>query len=295
MAWAGDPWHPAERSAGPHEPVSPDSVMGYCPTSRPMVQLPLRPAKPRQQGLTQVLDKGLDLRSLAGVLDDHAPFIDLLKFGWGTALITPRLEAKIALCRAQAVTPLLGGTLFEYCVLTEQLPAFRQLLDDLELTVVEVSNGAGAIDPDRMPGYIRELSADRRVFHEIGRKAPEAAEAMGLAEWIRQMEAGLEAGASLTILEARESGRSGFCDASGEPRASFCQTFLDRFASEALMFEAPTAALQATLLRQFGPQLNLANIAPADVLGLETLRLGLRFDTLAQVPLAFPSQPGGGR
>jgi phosphosulfolactate synthase len=253
-----------------------------------MVLLPERPGKPRLAGMTQVLDRGIDLPRLEGLVADHAPLIDLLKFGWGTALVTPRIAAKIALCRQHGITPVLGGTLFEYCVLTDQYRAFCRLLDELELTTVEVSNGAQRIEPQRICTFVRELAQERRVLNEIGSKSPQESAAMSLEEWSAQIENGLEAGASMIILEARESGQSGFCTPEGQPRPDFCQTFLERFGAERLMFEAPTSKLQATLIKTHGHLLNLANIHPDDVVSLETLRLGLRFDTLAQFPLACP-------
>lgn len=247
-----------------------------------MIVIPSRPGKPRLQGMSQVLDKGMDLQRLTGLLEDHAPLIDVLKFGWGTALITSRIRDKVALCRRHGILPMLGGTLLEYCLLTDQFAAFRRFLDDLELTAVEVSNGAACLDSPQVAALVRELGRDRRVFLEVGYKALNRADAMPLEEWIRQIDAGIEAGASLIILEARESGRSGFCTLDGQPRPEFCQTFLERYGVERLMFEAPTPALQSTLIKAHGNQLNLANINPEDIVSLETTRLGLRFDNLAQ-------------
>lgn len=247
-----------------------------------MIVIPSRPGKPRLQGMSQVLDKGMDLQRFTGLLEDHAPLIDVIKFGWGTALVTPCIRDKVALCRRHGITPVLGGTLLEYCLLTDQFDAFCRFLDDLELTAVEVSNGAAALAPQQVTALVRQLGRDRQVFHEVGYKALNQADAMSLQEWIRQIEAGLEAGASLIILEARESGRSGFCGLDGQPRPEFCHTFLERYGVQRVMFEAPTAALQSTLIKAHGNQLNLANINPEDIVSLETMRLGLRFDNLAQ-------------
>jgi phosphosulfolactate synthase len=258
-----------------------------------VIRRPERPGKPRREGLTHVLDKGVDLQRLKGVLEDHAPLIDLLKFGWGTALVSPNIAAKIALCRAHAITPVLGGTLFEYCLITDQYSSFLHLLDELELGCVEVSNGAGAITQERLAACVRELARDRRVLQEIGFKSERLAQAMGREVWLQQMEDGFAAGASMIILEARESGRSGFCTTTGEPRLDLCDDVIERFGTDALMFEAPTARLQVALIKAYGHQLNLANISMDDPVALETLRLGLRFDTLP-VSMASPAvaEPG---
>jgi len=250
-----------------------------------MIRMPLRQGKPRLDGLTHVLDRGLPLAGLASVFEAHAPMIDLWKFGWGTALVSREIRAKIALCKQHAVTPVLGGTLFEYCVLTDQFSAFCAYLDQLELTTVEVSNGTTAIEAGVIQRCVRHLARERTVLSEVGCKSLQQAERMGLEDWTAQIAASFEAGASLVILEARESGRSGFCTPDGQPRTDFCHTFIDRFGAERLLFEAPTTTLQSTLIRAHGNTLNLANISPKDVLSLETLRLGLRFDTLARFPL----------
>jgi len=255
-----------------------------------MIRIPQRPSKPRRQGRSQILDRGMDLQAFSAMLADHHPYIDLIKFGWGTALITPQIRGKLAHCRARSIEPILGGTLFEYCILTDQYAEFLGFLDALELQSVEVSNGSERLEQSLIHTYIKDLARHRHVYLEIGSKDAEAADSMGLQTWIEQIEAGLQAGAKTIILESRESGQSGYCNHQGLPRPGFCEALLQRFSLDQLLFEAPTRNLQATLIRQFGPEVNLANIAPADVIGLETLRLGLRFDTLAQVPLP-PAAP----
>lgn len=250
-----------------------------------MIRIPQRPSKPRRQGRSQILDRGMDLQAFSAMLADHHSSIDLIKFGWGTALITPQIRSKVAQCRAASIEPILGGTLFEYCMLTDQYAEFLGLLDALELQAVEVSNGCERLDQSQIHSCIKDLARQRQVFLEIGSKDAQAADGMDLQMWIDQIEAGLQVGAQTIILEARESGQSGYCNHQGLPRPGFCEAFTQRFGLEPLMFEAPSRNLQASLIRQFGAEVSLANIAPADVIGLETLRLGLRFDTLAQVPL----------
>lgn len=222
----------------------------------------------------------MDLVCFSAMLADNQALIDLIKFGWGTSLITARIQEKLRLCRAAQIEPVLGGTLFEYCFLTDQLAEFRDLIDTLELQTVELSNGSERLSAEVMHFHIRDMARDRLVLLEIGSKDRQAAEAMKLQTWIDQIEGGLEAGASTIILEARESGQSGYCNDQGLPRAGFCETLVQQFGLERLIFEAPTSRLQATLISLLGPEVNLANIAPHDVIGLETLRLGLRFDTL---------------
>jgi phosphosulfolactate synthase len=242
-----------------------------------------RQGKPRQSGITQVLDKGIDLQRLKAILQDHSSFIDIIKFGWGTALVTSCIEAKAEACRSHAIEPILGGTLFEYCFLTNQFTSFLRLLDDLQLQSVEVSNGANAIDQTTLYKLVRELAKDRRVFFEVGSKSLAQSERMQTKTWINQIEKGLESNASFIILESRESGRGGYCTANGRIRDDLCQALVEQVGIERLMFEASTSVLQASLINSFGNQLNLANISFDDVVSLETLRLGIRFDTMLQV------------
>ena len=239
-----------------------------------------RQGKPRLGGLTQVIDRGIDLQRLNSILHDHGPLIDVIKFGWGTALVTPCMPAKIEACRSNAIEPVLGGTLFEYCFLTNQYDSFLRHLDVFQLESVEISNGADAIDPKIICKIVRELSKDRTVFLEVGHKSLAQSAYMLNETWIKQIEEGLDANASIIILEARESGRGGYCNPDGVIRNDLCQVLVDRFGIEKLMFEAATSALQASLINSFGNQLNLANISFDDIISLETLRLGIRFDTM---------------
>ncbi|MFN9621452.1 MAG: phosphosulfolactate synthase [Cyanobacteriota bacterium] len=239
-----------------------------------------RPVKPRVSGITQVLDRGLDLQRLTGILQDHSSHIDMIKFGWGSALVTSTIYAKIEACRNHSIKPLLGGTLFEYCYLTNQYAPFIALLDELQLDCVEISNGANAIEQSTICKLVRELAKERFVCLEVGCKSLIHSETMTLETWTSQIEAALEAGANLVVLEARESGRAGYCESNGQAKEAFCQVFLERFGTDRLMFEAPTRDLQTTLINTYGSQLNLANISYDDVVSLETIRLGLRFDSM---------------
>jgi phosphosulfolactate synthase len=245
-----------------------------------MIHIVERNSKPRLSGITQVLDRGIDLQRLTGILQDHAPLIDIIKFGWGTALVTSCIAAKIETCRSHAIKPVLGGTLFEYCFLTNQYTSFLRLLDDLKLESVEISNGANAIDQATICKLVHELARDRSVFLEVGHKSLAQSEDIQPETWIRQIEDGLEANASMIILESRETGRGGYCAPDGKLRSDLCQVIVERFGTERLMFEAATSGLQSYLINSYGNKLNFANIGFDDIIPLETLRLGIRFDTM---------------
>lgn len=245
------------------------------------LEFPHRAAKPRHHGLTMVIDRGLPLGALQGLLDRAGALVDVVKFGWGTALVSCQIEAKVALLRAHDVDFYLGGTLFEKYVLQERFDEFRALVHGLGARHVEVSNGTIRLSNSEKAGYIRKLADEFTVFSEVGSKDPSRSEMMSPSAWIESIEEDLDSGATIAILEARESGRSGICRPNGELRFGLVEEVaaapIDR---HRLLFEAPNTALQAHLVRRMGPDVNLGNITPDDVIPLETLRLGLRSDTL---------------
>lgn len=246
------------------------------------LDLPDRAVKPRRRGLTMVIDRGLPLGALRGLLESAGSLVDVVKFGWGTALVSCQIEAKVALLQEHHVDFYLGGTLFEKYVLQERFDDFRELLHRLGAHHVEVSNGTIPLSNSEKAGYIRKLADEFTVFSEVGSKDPGRSEMMSPSDWIESIREDLDSGASIAILEARESGRSGICRPNGELRFGLIEEVADApIDRHRLLYEAPNTSLQAHLVRRMGPDVNLGNIAPDDVIPLETLRLGLRSDTLA--------------
>lgn len=247
-----------------------------------MILYPSRASKPRSTGLTMLLDKGLDIRTFEGIINDWHEYIDIIKFGWCTALLSKSFERKVGLCKNFQIEPMLGGTFFEYCSLTHQLNSFYEYLDRYEIKSVEISNGSGQLDFSSLLTSISIFSSDRQVFHEVGLKSSSLSLQMSPMSWVTQIQEGRSAGAHMTILETRESGRSGICSESGSLREDLCDIIVTEFDIRSIIFEAPSSTLQSLLITRYGSDTNLGNISFADILGLETLRLGLRFDTLTQ-------------
>ena len=245
------------------------------------LQLPSRATKPRSSGITMVVDGGLPTGYFRDVVESGAEFVDFVKFGWGTALVTKDLDEKIAVLRDTGVNFYFGGTLFEKFVLQNRLDDFRELCKQFSCQFVEVSNGTIALTNPEKAGYIRKLSHEFQVISEVGFKDSERSENLPPSRWIECIHEDLDAGAFLVTLEARESGRSGICRPNGELRFGLIEELLSSgIQEEILLFEAPTPELQNYFVKRVGPNVNLGNVAATSVLGLETIRLGLRADTL---------------
>jgi phosphosulfolactate synthase len=243
------------------------------------LSLPERPAKPRARGRTNVLDKGTAPGQLDDELQTCGIYVDLAKLGWGTGLVTPSLPAKLDVYRRHQVDVCLGGTLFELCYLRGELDRYERFVGELGLPVVEISNGTLEIDQETKIALIQRFAAHCRVVSEVGSKDAEAI--VSPARWVDAIRAELDAGADSVILEGRESGSAGMYRASGEIRMGLVQEILDAgIPPDKLVFEAPQKHQQVWLIDVIGSDVNLANIPLADVLSVETLRLGLRADTL---------------
>ncbi len=240
--------------------------------------LPERPAKPRRSGLTHLLDKGLAPRQVEDLLEVAAGYIDLVKLGWGTALVTPALERKLAVYRAAGLPVYFGGTLFEALYLRDQLDTYRRLMDAQGIEHVEISNGMVPLSPDEKLECIRVFARDFTVLSEVGSK--DRQKITPPYKWVEQISAELEAGSWKVICESRETGTAGIFRPNGEIRSGLIDEIVDRIDAERIIFEAPRKAQQVWLIRHLGPNVNLGNIAPEEALPLETLRLGLRGDTL---------------
>jgi phosphosulfolactate synthase len=248
------------------------------PTS---LRLPPRAVKPRETGLTMVIDSGLPLGYFTDQISLAAEYIDYVKFGWGTAVVTGCLRQKIEVLKAHDIGYYFGGTLFEKYVLQGRVDDYLRFCEEHACRHVEVSNGTIDMSNSEKAGYISKLAADFTIVSEVGFKDADRSQQLAPSVWIEYITEDLDAGASLVTLEARESGRSGICRPDGALRYGLVEEVLSSgIGSPRLLFEAPNTALQAHLVTRLGPDVNLGNVPANGVLGLETLRLGLRADTL---------------
>ncbi len=250
----------------------------------PFLDLPSRPPKPRTVGLTHVLDKGLPAADLPARLATSGRFIDVWKFGWGTAYLDPGVKAKLALLAAQDVRACVGGTLLEVAWAQDKVGEFLAWAADLGFPCVEVSRGAVAMPLDEKRDLIRLARTARggfTVLSEVGAKDP-AADARP-EQWADEVGGDLAAGAAVVLTEGRESGTVGLFRADGSVRSDLVEALVQSVGLSRLMFEAPRKDQQAWFINRFGPEVNLANVAMDEALGLEALRLGLRADTLGPI------------
>jgi phosphosulfolactate synthase len=242
------------------------------------LDLPARSPKPRDRGLTHVLDKGLSCAEVDGLMEVAGEAVDIVKLGWGTALVTGNLEAKLERYRAHGIPVVLGGTLTEIALRDGRLDGLVAWCKDLGIAHVEVSDGTIALSTERKREIVARLARDFTVFSEVGSKDDERI--MAPYRWVEEIEAELDAGAWKVIAEARESGTAGIFRPDGEVRMGLIDEIVHAIDPARIIFEAPQRAQQVWFLKRFGREVNLGNIAPADVLSLETLRLGLRSDTM---------------
>jgi phosphosulfolactate synthase len=228
-----------------------------------------------------MIDGGLPLRYFHDVITTAYEYLDFVKFGWGTALVTTDLTTKIDILRAHGVDHYFGGTLFEKHVLQDQLDDYRRFCHQFRCHYVEVSNGTIDLSHSGKAEHIRALAREFRVISEVGFKDAQRSERLKPDQWIECIGEDLAADACLVTLESRESGRSGICRPDGELRTDLVEELLSYPGlADHLLFEAPSTALQAFFVKRIGPDVNLGNIPASSVIGLETLRLGLRADTL---------------
>jgi phosphosulfolactate synthase len=237
--------------------------------------------EPRNGGLTHVLDKGLGPRAWEDVLETSGPYIDVVKLGWGTAYVTPNLERKLEVLRDKRVV--IGGTFFEAVWARGKVDEYKRWLGELRLTHVEISDGAVEIPREEKLELIADLARDFTVLSEVGSK--DSAIEFSSDEWTSWLREELDAGAWKVITEARETGSSGIFTKGGEMRTELIADIGTAVDLDDVIFEAPTKSAQAWFVKEFGPTVNLGNIPPDEVIPLETLRLGLRADTLKEVLL----------
>jgi phosphosulfolactate synthase len=251
--------------------------------------VPARPGKPRQVGLTHVIDKGLNLRDIEGLFDTAGEFVDIVKFGWGTSYVTNNLEKKISLYRSLETPVVCGGTLFEAVFARNRLDDFKSWLVENRFSHVEISDGTLDIPRDRKLELIGEFARDFTVLSEVGSKDSDVVYAP--YQWVQWIKEELEAGAWKVITEGREGGTAGIFRSDGDMRTGLIDEIAHEISVDEVLFEAPTKSSQAWFVKHFGPNVNLGNIPPEEVIAVETLRLGLRADTLKEILLATEPSP----
>ena len=251
--------------------------------SNGFLDLPARPSKPRTSGITHVIDKGLALRQVENLFDTAGEYVDIVKLGWGTGYVTHNLKEKIELYRSLDVPVVCGGTLFEVVIVRGKLDEYRRWLSENGFSHVEVSDGTIELPRERKLELIAELAQDFMVMSEVGSKDSDVVFAP--YQWVQWLKEDLEAGASKVITEGREGGTAGIFRASGDMRTGLIDEIVHELELSEIIFEAPTTHSQAWFVQKYGPDVNLGNIPPEEVIPLETLRLGLRSDTLTEVLL----------
>ena len=241
--------------------------------------LPERTQPPRQYGITMVMDKGLGVDDVKNFLSVAAPYVDMVKFGFGTAFVTQNLREKIDIYRSHNIPVYFGGTLFEAFLIRNQIDDYIEVIKEYGLDYVEVSDGSITIPHAEKCGYIEKMAKHVTVLSEVGSK--DAAHIIPPYKWIELMKAELEAGSSYVIAEAREAGNVGIYRGSGEVREGLVQEILTQIPAKKIIWEAPQKAQQVYFLELLGANVNLGNLAPAEVIPLEAMRIGLRGDTFS--------------
>jgi phosphosulfolactate synthase len=240
--------------------------------------LPERTTKPRESGLTHVLDKGFSLEQVRQFLEVAESYVDIVKLGWGTAVVTPNVKEKIALYRSFGIPVCFGGTFFEVCYRQGKVDEFLALVDECGMDCIEISDGTIDMDEEDKLAILRKLSKRYKVLSEVGSK--DEAVVITPSKWVDSIKRELEAGAWKVITEGRESGTVGIYRPTGDVKDGLLEEISTTFDISQLLFEAPIKSQQAWFIKQFGPNVNLGNIPPDEVISVETLRVGVRGDTL---------------
>jgi phosphosulfolactate synthase len=240
-------------------------------------QLPDRSSKPRNNGITMVMDKGLSLQEVENFLENGSHYTDIIKLGFGTSVFTNKLQDKINLYKSANIPVYLGGTLFEAYIVRNQFDDYVKLIEKLGITHIEVSDGSLDMNHDVKCNYINTLAKNFTVLSEVGSK--DAEKIIPPYEWIEQMETELQAGAWKVIGEARDSGTVGIFRGSGEVRSGLVAEIIRKIPQADVIWEAPKKEQQVWFIQLYGSNVNLGNIAPNEIIPLETLRMGLRGDS----------------
>jgi phosphosulfolactate synthase len=258
------------------------------------LDLPTRATKPRGIGITHVLDRGIPLGQSADLLAMSDSYIDVWKLGWGISYLDPTLPGKLELLARHSVLASPGGTLLEIAWAQGRATEFLDWARDCGFPCVEVSAGTVTMDQAAKRELIAEAARHFIVLAEVGPKDPGIR--LTPAQWAQALSDDLEAGATWVLAEGRASGTVGIYDSSGAVREDVVSALVSVAGPDFLVFEAPREQQQAWFVRRFGPDVNLANVAAADALGLETFRLSLRADTYgAWSPGSLPARPGVSR
>ncbi len=239
--------------------------------------LPERTEKPRTEGVTMVMDKGIGMRQAQDLVETAGRLIDFLKLGFGTSYINRDIKDKIKLYRNNGIKVYPGGTLFEVFLIRGQFDDYRRYVEEMGFDAVEVSDGSMSLPHEEKCRYIELLSKDYQVVSEVGSKV--AGLEIPISQWVNQMKSELQAGSFKVIAEARESGTVGIYDAHGKANFELISEISKVIPLESILWEAPQKSQQAWFIKHFGANVNLGNIAPTEIIPLETLRLGLRGDT----------------
>lgn len=242
--------------------------------------IPDRPSKPRNSGLTMVMDKGLSIREAEDFMSVGSEYTDYVKLGFGTSLITPGFENKVNIYKQAGCIPYFGGTLFEAFVIRNMFREYIGFLDKYEIDLVEVSDGSFDIEHKKKLEYIKALAKRGTVISEVGSKKKDVIYSPD--EWVAMMKSELDAGSIKVIAEARESGTIGIYNDDGSINTPLIKEISEHVKLENVIWEAPLKPQQAWFIKHFGSDVNLGNIAPSEIIPLETLRLGLRGDTFFQ-------------
>lgn len=246
-----------------------------------------REEKPRQKGITMVLDKGLGLETAESLMNISGDYVDYLKFGWGTSIVHEQdiIKDKVAMYKSHNITPYTGGTLFELAYMNDKLEEFFQEAHDLGFEAIEVSDGSTTISHDKKLECIESAKKDGfEVLSEVGKKDPRLDKELSLDERIEYMQNELGAGSSLIIVEAREGGKNiGIYDKAGNAKEDEIDYILDNFDGNKILWEAPNKDQQVFFILKLGNDVNLGNVSTDDITSLETLRRGLRGDTVGKI------------
>lgn len=242
--------------------------------------LPERTQKPREKGLAMVMDKGLSTQEAANLCEIGGEYIDYIKFGFGTSIISKNIKEKIDIYRSCGIRPYFGGTLFEAFLIRNMFDEYRRFVDKYKLDLVEVSDGSMLIEHNQKCEYIHQLSKQYTVLSEVGSKKESII--ISPSKWIKMMKNELEAGTFKVIAEARESGNVGIYRSNGSAHVVLINKILSAIDSNKIIWEAPNKSQQVWFVRLLGPNVNLGNIAPSEIIALETIRIGLRGDTFFQ-------------
>jgi len=240
-------------------------------------QIPKRNLKPRVDGITMVMDKGLSVEEVKNFMDAAGAYVDIVKLGFGTSYVTPNLRAKIELYASHDIPVYFGGTLFEAFLIRNQFDDYVSICKEFGIKYMEVSDGSIDIPHAEKCGYIEKLTKHGTILSEVGSK--DAAHIIPPYKWIELMKAELSAGSTYVIAEARESGNVGIYRGSGEVREGLVQEILTQIPEEKIIWEAPQKGQQLYFIELVGCNVNLGNIAANEVISLETMRLGLRGDS----------------